>query len=81
MLCCYEACFSRGACNSGVLEPVDFIIDENSILSVKAPKPVGGYTETILRIIDLVFQALALASPELTNGCAYGTKRALISRI
>ena len=63
--------------NSGVLEPIDFIIDENSILSVQAPRPVGGYTETILRIIDLVFQALALASPELTNGCAYGTINAL----
>ena len=69
--------FPEVPANSGVLEPVDFIIDENSILSVKAPKPVGGYTETILRIIDLVFQALALASPELTNGCAYGTINAL----
>ena len=77
---CYVAMkhvFPEVPANSGVLEPVDFIIDENSILSVKAPKPVGGYTETILRIIDLVFQALALVSPELTNGCAYGTINAL----
>ena len=77
---CYVAMkhvFPEVPANSGVLEPIDFIIDENSILSVKAPRPVGGYTETILRIIDLVFQALALASPELTNGCAYGTINAL----
>ena len=69
--------FPEVPANSGVLEPIDFIIDENSILSVQAPRPVGGYTETILRIIDLVFQALALASPELTTGCAYGTITAL----
>ena len=77
---CYVAMkhvFPEVPANSGVLEPIDFIIDENSILSVQAPRPVGGYTETILRIIDLVFQALALASPELTNGCAYGTINAL----
>ena len=77
---CYVAMkhvFPEVPANSGVLEPIDFVIDENSILSVQAPRPVGGYTETILRIIDLVFQALALASPELTNGCAYGTINAL----
>ena len=77
---CYVAMkhvFPEVPANSGVLEPIDFIIDENSILSVQAPRPVGGYTETILRIIDLVFQALARASPELTNGCAYGTINAL----
>ena len=41
---CYVAMkhvFPEVPANSGVLEPVDFIIDENSILSVKAPKPVG----------------------------------------
>ena len=29
-----------------------------------APKPVGGYTETILRVIDVVFGAFAKAAPE-----------------
>jgi N-methylhydantoinase B len=59
------------------LEPVEFVIDDQSLLSVTAPRPVGGYTETILRLIDLVFQALAQIAPERTNGCAYGTINAL----
>ena len=42
-----------------------------------APKPVGGYTETILRLIDVVFQAVAQIAPERSNGCAYGTINAL----
>ena len=42
-----------------------------------APQPVGGYTETILRIIDVVFCAFAQAAPERANGCAYGTINAL----
>ena len=63
--------------NAGVLEPVTFNIDAQSILSVSAPKPVGGYTETILRLIDVVFQAVAQLVPERSNGCAYGTINAL----
>ena len=77
---CYVAMkhvFPEVPANSGVLDPIEFIIPEASILSVKAPRPVGGYTETILRLIDLVFQAMAEAAPELTNGCAYGTINAL----
>ena len=77
---CYVATkhvFQEVPANSGVLEPVEFIIPETSLLSVKAPRPVGGYTETILRLIDMVFQALALAAPERVNGCAYGTINAL----
>ena len=60
-----------------MLEPVTFKIDPDSILSVEAPKPVGGYTETILRLIDVTFQAVAKLAPERSNGCAYGTINAL----
>jgi N-methylhydantoinase B len=77
---CYVALkhvFGEVPANAGVLEPVDFVIDDKSLLSVTAPRPVGGYTETILRLIDLVFQALAQIAPERTNGCAYGTINAL----
>jgi len=77
---CYVAMkhvFPEVPANSGVLDSIEFIIPEESILSVKAPRPVGGYTETILRLIDLVFQAMAEAAPEITNGCAYGTINAL----
>ncbi|MDG1008976.1 MAG: hydantoinase B/oxoprolinase family protein [Amylibacter sp.] len=77
---CYVALkhvFGEVPANAGVLEPVNFVIDDESLLSVTAPRPVGGYTETILRLIDLVFQSLAKIAPERTNGCAYGTINAL----
>ena len=77
---CYVAMkhvFREVPANSGVLEPIEFVIPKTSILSVTAPKPVGGYTETILRLIDLVFLALAEATPERTNAAAYGTINAL----
>jgi len=77
---CYVALkhiFGNVPANAGVLEPVEFRIDEDSLLSVKAPKPVGGYTETILRLIDVVFQAIAKIAPEDAMACAYGTINAL----
>ena len=69
--------FTDVPANAGVLTPVTFIIPEDSFLSVKAPKPVGGYTETILRLIDVVFQSFQHVAPEKVNGCAYGTINAL----
>ncbi|MEQ9046789.1 MAG: hydantoinase B/oxoprolinase family protein [Sneathiellaceae bacterium] len=77
---CYVALkhvFREVPANAGVLEPIDFVIPPDSLLSVRAPKPVGGYTETILRVIDTVFVALAQADPAISNGCAYGTINAL----
>ena len=77
---CYVALkhiFGDVPANAGVLEPVEFRIDPDSILSVQAPKPVGGYTETILRLIDVVFQAVAQIAPDPAMACAYGTINAL----
>lgn len=77
---CYVALkhiFGDVPANAGVLEPVEFRIDPDSLLSVKAPKPVGGYTETILRLIDVVFQAVAQIAPGPAMACAYGTINAL----
>jgi len=77
---CYVALkhvFRDVPANAGCLEPISFVIPEVSLLSARAPKPVGGYTETILRVIDVVFQALAKAAPDSVNGCAYGTINAL----
>ena len=77
---CYVALkhvFGEVPANAGVLEPVEFKIDADSLLSVTAPKPVGGYTETILRLIDVVFQAIAKIAPEPAMACAYGTINAL----
>ena len=48
--------FTDVPANAGVLQPVEFILPEDSFLNVRAPKPVGGYTETILRLIDVVFK-------------------------
>ena len=77
---CYVALkhiFDEVPANAGVLEPVEFRIDDASLLSVTAPKPVGGYTETILRLIDVVFQAVAQLAPEAAMASAYGTINAL----
>jgi N-methylhydantoinase B len=77
---CYVALkhiFDDVPANAGVLEPIRFVIPERSLLHARAPKPVGGYTETILRIIDVVFCAFAQAVPRRVNGCAYGTINAL----
>ena len=77
---CYVALkhvFNDVPANAGVLEPVEFRIDPDSLLSATAPKPVGGYTETILRMIDVVFQAVAQLAPEQAMACAYGTINAL----
>jgi len=77
---CYVALkhvFGDVPANAGVLDPVAFVVPDDSILAVEAPKPVGGYTETILRLIDVVFQAIAEIAPERSNGCAYGTINAL----
>jgi N-methylhydantoinase B len=77
---CYVALkhlFKDVPANSGVLEPIEFVIDEDSLLAVKAPRPVGGYTETSMRLIDVIFQAISKISPETSYGCAYGTINAL----
>ena len=77
---CYVALkhiFREVPANAGVLEPIDFVLPEDSLLNVGRPKPVGGYTETILRVIDVMFQVISQVAPNMTNGCAYGTINAL----
>jgi len=77
---CYVALkhiFEDVPANSGVLEPIEFVIDDDSVLAVKAPRPVGGYTEISMRLIDVIFQAIAKIAPDRSNGCCYGTINAL----
>ena len=69
--------FPEVAANSGVLDPITVIVADNSLLDAQRPKPVGGYTETILRIIDVLFSAFARIRPERACGNAYGTINAL----
>jgi N-methylhydantoinase B len=78
--CCYVALkhlFVDVPANAGCLAPVEFVIPETTLLGVSAPKPVGGYTETILRVIDVVFGAFSKAAPERANGGPFATINAL----
>ncbi len=78
--CCYVAlkhAFPEVPANAGVLRGVRFTIPETSLLHAKPPRPVGGYTETILRIIGVVFGALAEADPARATGAPFGTINAL----
>jgi len=63
--------------NAGVMRQIDIIIPEKSLLSADFPSPTGGYTETILRMIDVIFLAMAQACPEKVVANAYGTINAL----
>jgi N-methylhydantoinase B len=63
--------------NAGVMRPIEVRVPEGSLLSADFPAPVGGYTETILRMIDVIFSAMAGAAPERVVANAYGTINAL----
>ena len=63
--------------NSGVMRPIEVRVPEGSLLSAEFPAPVGGYTETILRMIDVIFLAFAQAAPDRVVANAYGTINAL----
>jgi len=69
--------FPDVAANAGVLDPVEIVVPAGSLLDAQRPAPVGGYTETILRIIDVLFCAFARIRPEAAFGNAYGTINAL----
>nr|WP_301270784.1 MULTISPECIES: hydantoinase B/oxoprolinase family protein [unclassified Roseobacter] len=63
--------------NAGVMRPVKVRVPNNSLLSAEFPAPVGGYTETILRMIDVIFSAASQAAPDRVVANAYGTINAL----
>lgn len=78
--CCYVALkhvFTEVPANAGCLAPIRFVIPETTLLGVKAPKPVGGYTETILRVIGVLFGALGRVAPERAMAAPFGTINAL----
>lgn len=73
---CYVAIkhiFPEVPANVGCLESVRFIVPEDSILHAKAPRPVCGYTETVTRVIDVIFGAMSKVAPERLNGLPFGT--------
>jgi len=63
--------------NAGVMRPIDVKIPDGSLLSAPFPAPVGGYTETILRMVDVIFAAASQAAPDRVVANAYGTINAL----
>ena len=63
--------------NAGCLVPIEFNIPDTTLLAVSAPRPVAGYTETILRVIDVIFGAFAKAAPERAQGSPFATINAL----
>ena len=78
--CCYVALkhvFTAEPANAGCLNPISFDIPETTFLGVSAPRPVAGYTETILRMIGVVFGALAKADPARATAAPFGTINAL----
>jgi N-methylhydantoinase B len=78
--CCYVALkhiFTDVPANAGCLAPIEFVIPNTTLLGVSAPRPVGGYTETILRVIDTVFGAFAKVAPQRANGSPFATIDAL----
>jgi N-methylhydantoinase B len=77
---CYVALkhlFPEVPANAGCMRPVNVVIRDGSLLDARPPRPVAGYTETILRIMDVLFGAVAQAAPERAMGCSYGTINAL----
>lgn len=78
--CCYVALkhvFTDVPANAGCLAPIEFIIPDTTLLGVSPPKPVGGYTETILRVIGVVFGALGQTMPDQATAAPFGTINAL----
>jgi N-methylhydantoinase B len=78
--CCYVALkhiFTDVPANAGCLAPIEFVIPDTTLLAVSAPRPVAGYTETILRVIDVIFGAFAKAAPERAQGAPFATINAL----
>jgi N-methylhydantoinase B len=77
---CYVAlkhAFPDVPANAGVLRPVEVIAPDTTLLGAKAPRPVAGYTETILRLIGVIFGALGQARPDRATAAPFGTINAL----
>ncbi len=59
--------------NGGAFRPTRFTIPDRSILAAQYPSPVGGTTDVVQRVVDVVFAALAQAIPELVPAAPFGT--------
>ncbi|TWG92062.1 N-methylhydantoinase B [Mesorhizobium sp. J18] len=59
--------------NGGTFRPTSFTIPPGCILSARYPSAVGGTTDVVQRIVDVVFGALSQAIPELAPAAPFGT--------
>jgi len=77
---CYVALkhvFPAVPANAGCLRPIRFVVPGTTLLAAGAPRPMAGYTETVLRLIGVVFGALAVADPARATAAPFGTINAL----
>lgn len=60
--------------NEGVFAPIEFILPEGSVLNPDPPHAVaGGNVETSMRIVDVLYGALAQALPDHIPAASQGT--------
>lgn len=64
--------------NAGCWVPFEYTILESTFLGAVPPRPVGGYVEVSSRVIDVIFGAIAQASPERAYGAAFNTGGTLV---
>jgi N-methylhydantoinase B len=77
---CYVALkhiFTEVPANAGCLRPITFIVPASTLLAATAPRPMAGYTETILRLIGVIMGGLAKADPARATAAPFGTINAL----
>lgn len=77
---CYVALkhiFTEVPANAGCLRPIRFVVPDTTLLGAEAPRPVAGYTETVLRLVGVIFGALAQADPARATAAPFGTINAL----
>ena len=77
---CYVALkhvFTEVPANAGCLRPIRFVVPDTTLLGAGAPHPMAGYTETVLRLIGVIFGALAKADPARATAAPFGTINAL----
>jgi len=77
---CYVALkhvFTAVPANAGCLRPIRFVVPDTTLLAAGPPRPMAGYTETILRLIGVVLGVLAKVDPARATAAPFGTINAL----
>jgi N-methylhydantoinase B len=59
--------------NGGTFRPVEVLVPPGTVIDAEYPRPTSGYMETVGRVLDVVFGALAQAIPELVPAATFGT--------